>query len=385
MKKVLIRGPLVNSSGYGIHSRQIYSYIDSRGDCEIFSQVTPWGICPYLINSEYEGGLIGKILETAKPFNETPDVSFQIQLPNEWDPTVAKFNIGVTAGVETDKCSMQWIDCINKMDLVIVPSKHTKRTFENSGEINTKILVIPEYIQPAIFEKALEPMDLEVSTSFNFLMFGLITGLNPESDRKNTFYGIKWLCDSFSNDPEVGVIIKTNLGRGTTLDRAKSLELLKKIVNEVRTGPYPKFYLSHGLMTTPEVSSFLRSENINVMVSFSRGEGYGLPLLEAAASGLPVMATNWSGHLDFLEKIKFSSFDYDLVEIHDSRVDNIFVKGSKWAHPSEKDAIRKLKKIRKSYDVPRKWAKDGESTILDSLNQAKVHKIYDNFLNDILK
>lgn len=386
MKKIVIRGPLVNASGYGVHARQIYSYLESRGDCDIVAQITPWGICPFLINGDYEDGLIGRILSKGKPLEETPDISFQIQLPSEWDNNLAKFNVGVTAGVETDRCSKEWVECLNKMDLVIVPSKHTKDTFLNSGNITTDIAVVPEYIQPAILEKTELPMELDISTDFNFLMFGLITGFNPESDRKNTFYGIKYLCEAFSDDPDVGIIIKTSLGRGTTADREKSHELLSKIVNSVRTGQYPKFYLSHGLMKVEEVSSFLRSEKIKVMVSFTRGEGYGLPLLEAAASGIPVMATGWSGHMDFLGKIKFSKFDYDITDVHESRVDEtVFVKGSRWASVKEKDAIKKLKKIKKSYDIPLTWAQDGEKTISKHFSQAAVYKIYDNFLNDILK
>ena len=384
MKKVVIRGPLVNASGYGIHSRQIYSYVESKG-CDITAQITPWGICPYLLNEDYEDGLIGRILSKGKPVESKQDISFQVQLPNEWDSDAAEFNIGVTAGVESDKCNQQWIDCINKMDLVIVPSEHTKQTFISSGKVSTDIVVIPEYVQPGILNSDLPPMELEVSTKFNFLMFGTITGFNPESDRKNTFYGVKWLCEAFKNDPDVGVIIKTNLGRHTTIDREKSYEIIKKVVNEVRVGKYPKFYLSHGLMKESEISSFLKSENIKALVSFTRGEGYGLPLIEAAAVGLPVMATNWSGHLDFMNKIRFSSFDYDLREIDESRVDGVFIKGSKWAMPKEKDVIRKLKKIKKSYDIPKRWASEGKSVISESFNQASVFKIYDKFLDDILK
>jgi len=384
MKKVLVRGPLVSSSGYGVHARQVFSYLESKG-CDISSQITPWGICPFIVNKEYEGGLIGRILDTGTPVESKPDVSFQIQLPNEWEPGVANFNVGVTAGVETDKCSVEWVDCVNKMDLVIVPSNHTRACFVNSGADESKILVVPEYVQPAFIDKKLEPMKLDVDTKFNFLMFGLITGLTPESDRKNTFHGIKLLCEAFKDDPEVGVIIKTGLGRSTTVDRNKSLTILRKIVSSVKVGKYPKFYLSHGMMTDDEVSSFLRSEEINALVSFTRGEGYGLPLIEAASSEVPVLATNWSGHIDFLNHIKFSSFEYDLVEIDKTRVDHIFIEGSKWATPKSKNVIRKLKKIKNSYDIPKQWAKTGSEVINSKFNQAEVFKIYDKFLNDILK
>ncbi len=385
MKNVLVRGPLLNSAGYGVHARQVFSYLLQRGDCNLNTQVTPWGICTFYVNENYDNGLIGEIVKRSKPTSKSFDVSFQIQLPNEWDPNAADFNIGVTAGVETDLCSQEWVDCINSMDLVIVPSRFTKSTFEKSGNVKTKICVVPEYILPEIIEQKLEPMKLDVSTSFNFLMFGLITGKNAESDRKNTFYGIKWLCETFSKDPDVGVVIKTSLGRMTAIDRKNTLDLLTKVIEEVRSGPYPKFYLSHGLMTNDEVSSFYRSPDLKALVSFTRGEGYGLPLLEAAASGLPVMATKWSGHMDFLSNIKFSAFDYDLVDVHESKIDDkIFVKGSKWAHPKESDVVKRLKKIKSSHRVPKEWAENGKAVLSKQLNNSSVYKIYDSFLGDIL-
>ena len=384
MKNVVIRGPLMNSAGYGVHSRQIFSYVESKGH-NIHSQVTPWGICPFYVNKNYEDGLIGRIIDSCKVNLPSFDVSMQIQLPNEWDSNLAKFNIGVTAGVETSKCSPDWVDCVNRMDLVIVPSKHTKKTIEESGKVTTNIEVIPEYIQPAILERKLEPMELDLDTSFNFLMFGLITGQTPETDRKNTFYGIKWFCETFKDDPDVGIIIKTNLGRMSVIDRKDTLEVLRKLLNEVRVGKYPKFYLSHGMMTVEELSSFYRSPNINVLASFTRGEGYGLPLLEAASSGLPVMVTGWSGHMDFLSNIKFSNFSYDLVEIHQSRIDDaIFVQGAKWAQPREEDIKKKLKKIRKSYDIPQQWAQSGSSYINENYNQKEVFKKYDKILSEVL-
>ena len=385
MKNVLVRGPLLNSAGYGVHSRQVFSYLDQRKDCRISSQVTPWGICTFYMNGEYENGLISRIIETSRPSSNEFDISFQIQLPNEWDPSAAKFNVGVTAGVESDKCSQEWVDMVNRMDLVIVPSEHTKKTFENSGHLKTEVKVVPEYILPEILSKELDPMHLDVKTNFNFLMFGLVTGQNTESDRKNTFYGIKWLCETFKDDPDVGVVIKTSLGRMTTIDRKNTADLLRKVISEVRDGPYPRFYLSHGLMTNDEVSSFYRSPDLKAFVSFTRGEGYGLPLLEAAASGMPVLATKWSGHMDFLRNIKFSAFDYDLINVHESRLDGkIFVEGSRWAQPKEADVKKRLKKIKDSYDTPLEWAKSGQKTLSDKLNQGSVYKIYDNVLGDIL-
>ena len=97
------------------------------------------------------------------------------------------------------------------------------------------------------------------------------------------------------------------------------------------------------------------------------------------------MATEWSGHMDFLNNIKFSGFEYDLVNVHKSRIDNeIFVNGAKWAHPREENTKSKLKKIKKSYKIPSEWAQSGEKFLKNNLSPEKVFEIYDNVLQDIL-
>ena len=130
-KKVLVRGPLLSMSGYGTHSRLIFRWLETK-NVEIFTQVLPWGITPWYVNPDYEDGLIGRIMETCQPPNVPLDFSFQIQLPNEWDSSIAKYNVGITAAVETDRCNPAWVDCCNKMDKVIVPSVHTKNCLKSS-------------------------------------------------------------------------------------------------------------------------------------------------------------------------------------------------------------------------------------------------------------
>ena len=119
MKNILVRGPLLNSAGYGVHARQVFSYLLQRENLTLNAQVTPWGICTFYLNGEYDNGLISKIIDSSHPTEKSFDISFQVQLPNEWDPNVAKYNVGITAGVETDKCSQSWVDCVNSMALAL--------------------------------------------------------------------------------------------------------------------------------------------------------------------------------------------------------------------------------------------------------------------------
>lgn len=386
-KKVLLRGPVLTQSGYGVHARQVAKWLLERDDIELEVQALPWGETPWLINQDLESGLIGKIMQrTVEPTGRRYDVSVQLQLPNEWDINLAEVNIGVTAGVETNVCNPEWINACNKMSMVIVPSSHTKKCFESTGDIKVPIHVIPESYSEAIAQNVTTEIDeLDFSTNFNFLIFGQITGNNPENERKNIFYTVKWLCEAFKNDKDVGIIVKTNTGRNTCIDRKLINQTFENLVREVRKSNFPKLYLLHGDMSDAEIASLYRHPKVKSLVSLTKGEGYGLPILEAAASGLPVVATGWSGHLDFLGHGRFIDVDYKLLEIHPTRVDNkIFMKGSKWAIADEEDFKRKIVKFRNSHAIPREWSKSLQEKILSIYSIDNIKKMYNDVTKDLI-
>ena len=388
MKKlVVIRAPLLSYSGYGVHSRQIFKWLINREDFNVTAQVTQWGNTSWMINPDMENGLISEIMNRSGNLEngEKFDISFQVQLPDEWDPNLANFNFGVTAAVETLTCNPEWISACNKMDAIIVPSEHTKKCLLNTGHISVPLVVVPEAYIEEIEDDTIEELDLEIDTSFNFLLFGQLTGNNSKNDRKNIFNTLKWMCEEFKDDPDVGIILKTNTGRGTKIDREITRRAVKSAINEARQGQYPKIHMLHGNMSNKEVAGLYRRPDVKCMVSLTRGEGYGLPLLEASASGLPVIATNWSGHLDFMNQGKFIKIDYDLIPIDETRVDNrIFMKDSIWAEPSEKDFKRKLGKFRTKSELPKQWAKDLADSVRECFSQLEIGKKYDRILKAMI-
>lgn len=388
-KTVIFRGPVLTQSGYGCHSRQIVRWLidrETRGDITVKFITTPWGDTPWIINPNALDGLAGQIMQRAVGPEGAigTDVSLQLQLPNEWDPNLSRVNVGVTAAVETDRCNPEWIAACNAMHSVIVPSHHAKQCLTNTGNITKPLIVIPEAYSDACVAPELPTLD-ELPTSFNFLIFGQLTGNNPNNDRKNIFYTVKWLCDVFKDDKSVGIVLKTNAGRNSRIDRGLVTNLMKQLLSEVRKGPYPRMYLYHGDMSDQEVAALYRHNQVKALVALTRGEGYGLPILEAAASGLPIIATGWSGHMDFLKHGKFISVYYQLGEVHPSRIDNrIFMKGARWANPSEEDFKKRVVKFRESSSIPKQWAIELQSKVKDIYSMHQVHSDYDAALREVI-
>lgn len=386
-KKVVVRGPVATTSGYGVHSRQLARYAMTRSDFDCQFILTQWGQTPWCLHEKLHDGLIGEVIKRSAPQPwKDADLSIQIQLPNEFSHDLAKINVGITAGVETDKCNPQWIDCINRMNAIIVPSKHVAQTFKNTGTVTVPMYVVPE----AFHDACVEPSDgqhIEFSTPFNFLIVGQLTGNNQANDRKNTFSTIKWLCESFKDDPDVGIVIKTNMGRNSCLDRQQTTNLMKQLVTEVRpNSPHPRIHLLHGDMTDGEIASLYHHPKIRALVTATRGEGFGLPILEAAACGLPVIATSWSGHLDYMRLGKFIELDYDMREVHPTRIDgSIFVQGARWAEVREQSFKQKVSKFRRSPFVPKQWATELMTKLRRTHSLKAVSKQYDEALRDFVR
>jgi glycosyltransferase involved in cell wall biosynthesis len=382
--KVVVRGPVLSKSGYGEHARQVFQWAMSRGH-DVRCHVLNWGITPWFLDRNDLDGMVGDIMDRSAPFNEKADLSLQVQLPNEWDPSIANINVGITAGVESDRCSEAWKEACNGMSHVIFPSSFSRSAFLVGNQVKVGMSVVPEAYNRLI-DKNVDALELsEVNTKFNFLLFGQVTSGDFDSDRKNLFNTVKWFCEEFEGNKDVGLIVKSNMGTNCVFHKQNLKTMFSNLVNTVRKSQYPKVYLLNGDMSDREVAGLLKSPKVNVMLSLTRGEGYGLPLVDAAASDLPIIATNWSGHLEFLSKGHFNKVEYDLVEVPKSRIDgSIFIEGSRWAMPREQDAKKRMSKIIDSYSRPKEWAVELGQKVRKDFCLESIFDQYDRVIGSLL-
>lgn len=390
MKSVLLRAPLLSASGYGVHARQVARWLfdraDKNGNLDITTELLRWGDTAWHVDQFAYDGLIGRCLQASSYPKDFYDVTIQLQLPNEWCPELGKFNIGMTAGVEADRCNPEWIGAINKMNLVLVPSQFTKEVLINSGNITTPVVVVPESFFDEIKRvDEIEPLDFQTQTKFNFLVFGQVTGGDASSDRKNLPFTLKWLFEAFQDNPDVGIILKTNMSRFTEVDKRMCRQSMTQLCQQINKQENPKFYLLHGDMSEEQVVGLYKHPTVKALVTLTHGEGFGLPILEAAACGVPVIASGWSAHTEFLNMGKYIKVNTSLGTIPQTRVDNsIWMPGARWGMADEEDFKKRVQRFYEESATPRQWARDLKTKLQKSYSFEAISQAYDKAIGSVL-
>lgn len=358
-KSIILVGPLLTRSGYGEQARFALRALRSRPDLfEVFIKPITWGQTSWIVDDTPERRWIDETIEKTIGYLQQGgqfDMSLQITIPNEFNREVAKTNIGYTAGIETTQPAPIWIQKCNEMDSVIVVSNHSKNILENTKfegtDENTgqKIILenqskITSVNYPTKSYDELPELNLELPTSFNFLT---VAQMGP---RKNLNSTIKWFLEEFK-DEDVGLVVKTNVAKNCLLDRNLCVSNIKNIINQASSGDRKcKVYVLHGNMTDEEMHALYTDQQIHAMIAIPHGEGFGLPIFEAAYSGLPIISVGWSGQCDYLYDQEtpsiahFYEVGFDIAPVPQEAVwEGVIVKESGWANAREQSTKEQMR------------------------------------------
>ena len=405
---IVIQGPVATRSGYGNHTRDLVLSLIKADKYDIQIVSLPWGSTPMdaLKQDNPDHVLIANHI-ARQNITRQPDVFIQISVPNEFQP-MGKYNIGITAGIETDAVSAEWIEGCNRMNMIITTSEHSKQGFikpvydkldQRTGQkiaelkLEKPIKVLFEGFDSQVYKQTKDVHETvlnelsDIKDTFCYLFVGHWLKGNFGADRKDIAWMIKTFCEAFKNKSShnrPGLILKTSHATFSVMDRD---ELTKKI--QAIIAPYgknvPNIYLVHGDFTDEEMNSLYNHPKVKAMVSFTHGEGFGRPLLEFSAIGKPVIAPNWSGQVDFLKHATL--LPGTLNKIDPSAADQFLLKDTNWFTVDYSYAAMVLRDCMDNYktytEKARKQAFMARNTFTLDMMASNFISLIDEVLNSV--
>jgi Ni,Fe-hydrogenase III component G len=375
---LLLMAPVNTVSGYGARSRDVAHALIASDKYNVKIWPTRWGSTPqnYLNDHDQKDKLIIDRCLPDPNLPKQPDLFIQITVPNEFQK-IGKVNIGITAGIETTMCAAPWIEGINKMDLVLTSTEHSKNVLQNTIfekidnqtkqkigalQCTTQVEVLLEgvdlttYFKTKEIHKSVNDQLIQIKEDFGFLFVGHWLKGDFGEDRKNISGLIKCFLETFykkARHNRPALLLKTSAADFSPVDRSDIMLKIKHICNTVNGGKnLPNIYFIHGDLTNDEMNSLYNHPKVKAHVTFTKGEGFGRPLAEASLSEKVIIAPNWSGQADFLKHGIY--LEGQLTNVHPSAVwENVILAESQWFSVNYKHAADALKYV---YDKKNKKA-----------------------------
>ena len=401
--RFVISSPFDSYSGYGAHSRdKIKAIIElNKYEVQLLPQKwgeTSWGFCKdhpewtflldYIVPQDWQ--------------KTQPEIWAQITIPNEFQ-AVGKYNIGITAGIESTACKPEWVEGLNRMDMNWVSSKFAKDTFERmtyekkdqrTGQV-TGVVKLEKPIE-VIFEGAnlstykpikqseIKTIDLkDIKEEFCYLFVGHWMQGELGHDRKNVGVLIKSFYDAFRHKvgKKPALILKTSSGVASYISRDTILDKIKTIRDGYGDVKLPNIYLLNGEFDDSEINELYNHSKVKAMVSFTKGEGFGRPLLEFGLTGKPIIASGWSGHIDFLHPEYNVLLSGKLENVHQSAANNWLIPESQWFQVNSKQGISALKEVYKSYKQYLQRSKKQRHHVKNNFSWEKMKELVGSILD----
>jgi glycosyltransferase involved in cell wall biosynthesis len=370
----IISSPFDVYSGYSARSRDLIKAIIELNKYDVKLLPQRWGDCAWgFCKDNPEWSFLYDYVLTTPQLPKQPEIWMQITVPNEFTP-VGKYNIGVTAGIESNICAADLIEGANRMNLTLISSEHSKQVFQNSKfekrnkqtnqvegiiELNKPIEVLFEganldiYLpqEPAIKgASVLSDTISDIKEDFAYLFVGHWMNGDLGEDRKNVSLLIKSFFETFKNkSKQPALILKTSGAVSSYVDREIILNKIQQIKNTVDSKNLPNVYLLHGEFTDTEINEIYNHPKVKAMVSLTKGEGFGRPLLEFSLVKKPIIVSNWSGHMDFLNPEFVVAINGELKNVHPSATNQFLIPESQWFSPYYNEIGNAFKDVFENY------------------------------------
>ena len=399
---LVFQAPVATRSGYGDHSRDILKSLFELDRYDIKIVPTRWGNTPQDQldpSSEFGQKIIQNI---ATQVDRQPDIYIQISVANEFR-RVGKYNIGITAGVETTIAPQEFIQGGNQMDLIITPSEFTKevlvKTSYDQVDKNTKqkvgelklekpVEVLFEGVNTEVFNGKSSSSILDgVDTDFNFLFVGHWLAGDLGEDRKDVGMMIKTFCTVFKDLPkkqQPGLILKTSQAGFSVMEREGISKKIQEVTNQFGD-KCPPIHLVFGDLSESELNDLYNDEKVKSFIMFTKGEGYGRPLAEFASTGKPIIVSKWSGHTDFLPEENTVYLEGELKEVHQSAANKFLLKEAKWFTVDYSKAAGKIYDVFKNYKKHLKSSEGLKTNINKNFNLSKQTEVLKGILDKYVK
>jgi hypothetical protein len=396
MKPTLVfQAPIATRSGYGDHARDLLHSLYKLDKFEIKVISTRWGTTP-MDALNYDNEFHKWVIENIIPkVEQKPDIYIQVTVPNEFQQ-LGHYNIGITAAIETTVCALDWVHGCNRMDLIIVPSEHSKKslvdTIYNEADKQTGQLIRQFRIEKPVevlFEGFNENFGTDhiahiteldsIKEDFAFLFVGHWLRGDLGEDRKNVGMMIKTFAMAFKNEKvKPALVLKTSSAGFSVMDRENTIKKIKEVLGK----DYQKvpIYLLHGDLTEVQMNGLYEHRKVKAMLNFTKGEGFGRPLLEFSLTGKPILVSNWSGHIDFLKQGAVL-LEGELKPVHESAADQFLLKESQWFNVNISKALVSIKDVYKNYDKYKSASFQLGKQNKQNFSLEKMTKLFDTILN----
>jgi len=322
---VILKAPIMGFTGYSIVARKLINALYNLKPENISLEEFRW---VYSISAGYNLDDIKSALHAKKNnFSKEESALLHLTIASEFEQNKGyALNCGYSM-FETNSIPLEWVKGCNRLDRLFVPTHFNKQTFTNAG-VTIPIDVLPFGIDTEFFNPNATKFKTFPKT-FNFLSVCLM------SARKSYELIIRAFLELFAENSDVSLLLRWYLNPENPDDYKVIQNYIKKIRDEM------KIYTGNIFIVNQVEESMMNSlyTSSNVLLAPFRGEGWGLPIIEALACEVPVIATNWGGVTEYLTEEESLLLDYKLSPVPKNQRADYWMniagnEGHLWAEPN---------------------------------------------------